>query len=81
MMTENKKRPWDIYKENSKKVSLTFAEERMNICKSCEHFTKNLGACNLCGCLMVEKTKNVETSCPINKWQSITIKYKEENTK
>lgn len=77
-MENTQKRPWDIFLENSKKVTLTFAEERMAICRSCENFNKKLGACNLCGCLMSDKTKILETACPANKWGPVKVSYKEE---
>jgi hypothetical protein len=77
-MKNNEKRPWDVFLENSKKVQLTFSEERMSICRSCENFDKKMGVCNLCGCLMAHKTKLLETGCPINKWSPISVSYKEE---
>ena len=42
------------------------SEERMNICKKCEHYSK--GKCVLCGCILSLKTKMDSESCPIHKW-------------
>jgi len=33
------------------------ANRRMQICEKCEHFYKPLGNCDICGCIMVVKTK------------------------
>jgi hypothetical protein len=47
------------------------AEERMNICKSCEHL-ENLRRCNKCGCFMDAKTMFMDSECPIEKWGPVT---------
>lgn len=53
------------------KVSQEKKEERINICKSCKnlstYFVKE-EACNICGCIISEKTKYKDEKCPINKW-------------
>ena len=43
---------------------------RMNICGTCEHFTRTLkfSKCNLCGCLLALKAKKKGESCPLGKW-------------
>ena len=47
------------------KTSLN-SEERMDICKKCEHYAK--GKCVLCGCILSLKTKMDSERCPIEKW-------------
>ena len=42
-------------------------EERMNICKTCEHFT-GLQRCKKCGCFMPAKVLLARTKCPLDKW-------------
>ena len=55
-------------------VSLSIAEERMNICKSCEHFIFKKTVCSKCGCLMALKTKIRGSSCPVGKWKPVQNK-------
>jgi len=47
-------------------------DERIKICRSCEHLQKKLGVetCKLCGCVMPLKARFRATSCPDNppKW-------------
>jgi len=49
-------------------VDKTTAQERYNICKTCEHFNENLKKCNICGCIMPIKVKISLYKCPIDKW-------------
>jgi hypothetical protein len=44
------------------------ANERMKICKSCEHFLKTTQQCGICRCFMVFKTKIKNADCPEKKW-------------
>ena len=44
------------------------AEERLNICLSCEKLYKPTKSCKLCGCFMVAKTKLAKQACPVKKW-------------
>lgn len=47
-------------------------EERLKICKSCEHRNTpsedKLGRCGLCHCFIIAKTKLEMAKCPIDKW-------------
>ena len=47
------------------KVALS-AEQRIEVCKKCEYYTK--GKCSICGCVLKYKTKMETERCPINKW-------------
>lgn len=49
-------------------VSSKVQEERMQICKSCEHLFHATNSCKKCGCFMILKTKLKNAQCPINKW-------------
>ena len=47
------------------------SENRMSVCDRCEH--KSMGACNICGCPLIAKTKVLQESCPLSKWDDIKI--------
>lgn len=42
--------------------------QRIDICKSCEHLFKLTSSCKKCGCFMTAKTWLASAKCPINKW-------------
>ncbi len=44
-------------------------KERLDLCKSCEHYFKPTGTCKKCGCFMRIKTTLAYTECPIGLWQ------------
>jgi hypothetical protein len=44
------------------------AEERMKVCRECDHFRKMIINCEICGCFLPGKTKLLEMRCPIDKW-------------
>lgn len=48
------------------------AEERLNICLSCDKLYKPTKSCKLCGCFMVAKTKLAKQACPVKKWTTYT---------
>ena len=62
-------------------------EERMNICNSCPHHSKNHKGvrpdahCTYCGCTLSAKTKCLSCKCPINKWLSVLTEKQEEDIK
>jgi hypothetical protein len=49
-------------------VANAVAEERYNICQSCDNFNKLTTLCKECSCIMLLKTKLQSVNCPINKW-------------
>jgi hypothetical protein len=75
---ENKKaRPWDIFNKNIEKVETVIAKERMAICNACPELLPT-GNCKKCGCFMSLKTKLPHAFCPLNKWDKVSVNYKEE---
>lgn len=49
-------------------VSDNIRNERLNICRDCEHYFKLTGSCKKCGCFMRIKTTLSFTECPIGLW-------------
>lgn len=45
-----------------------FAQQRIRICKQCEHY--RMFICSQCGCFMPAKTRLRNAKCPIDKWQA-----------
>lgn len=72
-------RPWDLFNKNLGRVETEIAEERMSICRGCEHFISLTTQCTQCGCIMSAKTKLPNASCPVGKWQQVHISFKENN--
>ena len=57
-----------------------YFDDRLNICKNCEHNKSNI--CDICHCVLKAKTKAEQSKCPIGKWDTIenTLnKYKNDN--
>jgi hypothetical protein len=44
------------------------SQQRMEICKGCEHLTGKLNKCDLCNCFMNIKTRIFFAKCPVDKW-------------
>lgn len=63
------------------------SEQRINICLSCEHHSKNHKTlrpddhCTNCGCTLSAKTKCLSCSCPLKKWEAILSDEQEEQFK
>ena len=49
-------------------VSDEVAQERMEICKTCEYYDPEQTRCKHCGCFLEHKVKWALDSCPIEKW-------------
>ena len=47
-------------------------EDRIAICKKCDHYFKLTGNCLKCGCFVKVKSRISVMSCPINKWNKTT---------
>lgn len=71
-------RPWDLFNKNLGRVESTIAKERYNICLSCPELIKLTSQCKQCGCIMNQKVKLPNASCPLGKWDAVHISYKEE---
>jgi hypothetical protein len=67
-MSSENLRPWDLFKKNEPRALEDVRKQRLEICKSCEHFIKITHQCTKCGCFMDLKTKLRTATCPINKW-------------
>jgi hypothetical protein len=74
---ERPARPWDIFNKNLRDVPEAAFEERMAICRGCEHFINLTSQCKLCGCFMNLKTKLTNASCPAGKWGQIHVTMEE----
>lgn len=70
-------RPWDLFNKNLGRVETVIAEERFEICKACPSLAVP-GTCKECGCVMALKVKLPNASCPLGKWDTVQISYKEE---
>jgi hypothetical protein len=68
MSEDRSAKPWDLLNKNIGRVEDSVAIERMDICRSCEHFLKVTGQCKKCGCIMAMKTKLPNATCPVEKW-------------
>jgi len=64
----NSVNPWDLLNPNKERSSEDLAKNRLDICKSCEHFIKLSHQCKKCGCFMNLKSKLKDATCPIGKW-------------
>jgi hypothetical protein len=53
---------------NSLKTDDAEANNRKNICNSCEFFNKAQERCTKCGCFMAVKVYLKASHCPIGKW-------------
>jgi len=73
--------------ENLKELINSTAEERINICLSCPHHSKNHKSrrpddhCTKCGCTLSAKTKCLSCSCPLEKWLATATGEEEEQLK
>lgn len=50
------------------------AEERLQICRSCNRFDPVLNRCRKCGCFMQGKSRFPGAKCPIGLWGKDDIK-------
>lgn len=45
--------------------------ERLDICKKCEHLFKPTRTCKMCGCFMAAKTWLKHAHCPEGHWNGV----------
>jgi hypothetical protein len=62
-------KPWDLL-INPDFTSQEIRNERLNICKGCDHLFKPTRTCKKCGCFMAAKTWLRKAYCPIGLWDS-----------
>lgn len=72
-MSERQVRPWDLFNKKMGRVDNITYQERINICRECPELLKATFQCKKCGCLMKQKAKLVEASCPLMKWAKYDI--------
>lgn len=53
---------------------IKISQERLDICKICEHFDEKEIKCKECGCYMKFKTLLPWATCPLGKWNSFVNK-------
>jgi hypothetical protein len=52
-------------------------QERLSICQSCPFYRKKINQCKKCGCIMPQKVKLADASCPVQKWGQHVINENE----
>lgn len=57
------------------------ANERLEICKTCDQFDSELTKCKVCGCFMMVKTMIPRTRCPLDKWGAVKTNTPEQENK
>lgn len=55
-------------------VDKNIAQNRYNICKKCEYFSKTSRQCTKCFCFMPLKVKFIGSECPLEKWSALPLK-------
>lgn len=50
-------------------VSDEIKENRMQICRECDHYDSEQIRCKECGCMLEYKTRFSLDSCPLKKWE------------
>ena len=53
-------------------------QQRLTICKSCEHYDAQQIRCKSCGCFLLTKASFALDSCPLHKWSSMKPEIQEE---
>jgi hypothetical protein len=82
-MSESPKtvRPWDLFNKNMNRAPANIQEERLAICNSCPFYRKKVNQCKKCGCIMPQKVKLADASCPVDKWGHYVLEEKEVSYK
>jgi hypothetical protein len=58
----------DLFDPNQPRSDRELIEQRLEVCNSCEWFSKRLAKCRKCGCFMKLKSTLKQASCPLGKW-------------
>lgn len=66
--SERAAKPWDLFDPRVGRVTDEIARERLELCKTCEHYVSLLHQCSECGCIMNAKVKLPNAFCPLRKW-------------
>lgn len=67
-MTDKPVRPWDLFNKNMNRAPSSVVHERLEICRSCPFFISPTKQCKKCGCIMPQKAKLADATCPVQKW-------------
>lgn len=59
-------------------LSPEYQEERLKICRGCEHYDQQKIQCRLCGCPLGSKTMYGHETCPADKWKDDSRTFVEE---
>jgi len=73
MLEKREVRPWDLFNKNMNRAPSKIQQERLSICESCPFYRKKINQCKKCGCIMPQKVKLADASCPIDKWGHYVI--------
>jgi len=68
MSEEKPVRPWDLFNKKKGRVDSETYKKRIDICANCPELIKTTFQCKKCGCLMKQKCKLADATCPLNKW-------------
>ena len=74
-------RPWDLFNKNMNRAPSAVQQERLSICQSCPFYRKSIKQCKKCGCIMPQKVKLADASCPVHKWGNYKIEESEASFK
>ena len=59
---------WAWAKSGFKMSDEQTAAQRLEMCKACPHLIQENIQCSMCGCMMKNKVKIQDASCPLKKW-------------
>ena len=64
-------KPWDLLNPNIERVDEEVFNYRYNICQACPSFINLTKQCKKCACIMNQKAKLSQATCPLGKWGAI----------
>jgi hypothetical protein len=76
-MSDRPARPFDLFNKNIGRVETEIAAERLEICKACPRYIPLTHQCLECGCIMNAKVKLPNASCPLHKWEQVSVSFRD----
>lgn len=72
--------------EKLKEIIDEVSESRLDICSPCEfnstpNKVKTWSRCKSCGCPLIQKSKSLQSKCPIDKWSAVSSTEQAEEIK
>lgn len=72
--------------EKLREVIKEVSDKRLSICTPCEYNStprkiKFYSRCKNCGCPLIQKSKSLQSKCPIDKWPSLATDEEAHNIK